>query len=329
MLAKIKWFVIIVMFLSGCTSKSINANYEEYYNNTINVKNYKITHNIIASFGNEKISTETLFLFDNDLSYTQFTQDDIEVKQYLIDGILYTEVGESKFKMFDNSSLNSFIDSISVRDILSYESSSKSGIVDFTINVSEEEKTNNIKKLLNELGIDSTNVTSSEFTISAKGKDNKIIEINKKTEITLNDKNKFMHESIYKFSDIGETVIKKPDNLEEYLFPEEDNIENVKMLLEEILGYKRNGNVLSVKFNDNESYSFDFDNGVFTYTLLSSSSIYNFKNNIGTFNNCTYDFNTFSKSGSCTDEEFERVKYTKIYLGIELDSIGKTLSDIK
>ncbi len=329
MLAKIKWLIIIIMFLSGCSSKNINANYEEYYNNTIDVKNYKITQNINASFNGEKINTETIFLIDNDVRYTQFTYDGLEVKQYLIDGILYTEVGESKFKMFDSSSLSSFIDLITVKGILDYESSMNNETVDFKINVSEEEKTNNIEKLLNELAIDSNSVLNSQYIVSAKGKDNKIYEISKKTEITFNDKNKFIHENIYKFSDIGETVIKKPDDLEAYSITEENGIESVKSLLEETLGYERNGNILSVKFNENESYSFDFDNGVFTYTLLSSSSSYNFKNNIGTFNNCTYDFNTFSKGGSCTDEELERVKDTKIYLGIEIDSIGKTLSDIK
>ena len=330
MWVKIKWVIFIVIFLSGCASKNINANYDEYYTNTISVKNYKIVNSVTAKFGSKKINTETLFLFDNDLSYTEFNQDDVKVKQYLIDGTLYTEAEGNKFKMLDDSSLNSFIDSISVKSILNYESVLNNEIVEFKINVSKEEKDNNISKLLNDLGIDYATVKNSDFMISAKGKENKIIEMTKKIEITFNNNSdRFIYENVYKFSDIGKTVIKKPDDLDSYLFFEENNIESVKSLLEEILGYKRNGNVLSVKFNENEEYSFDFENNVFTYTLLSSSSSYNFKNNIGTFNNCTYDFNTSSKGGVCTDEEFERVKDTKIYLGIELDSIGKTLSDIK
>ncbi len=335
---KINLTLVLCLILVGCGSKVEVGNditYQEALQNTLNADSFMFTNKVSAKYGGNELNTESLYLVDNEIGYSENSQDIDSsianiIKRYIIDGVSYFEMGEEKYKVVDNSNIREDIKHIFASDnITDIKNTVKDGIAIFHITLNEEASTAEIQSLIDNVGINQDNVKGSTYSVIAKATD-KIIEYTKITTIEMIDSdNKFIYEEKYEFSKYNEVNIELPDDLDSYLDIEEETSDDVKTLLVEHLGYVADNNVYTLVFNDNETFIFDFNNNIFTYTLITSSSSYNFKTNIGVFNNCTYDFNTSSGSGSCDEEEIQRILDTKVYIGIELDSIGKMLSDIK
>jgi len=82
------------------------------------------------------------------------------------------------------------------------------------------------------------------------------------------------------------------------------------------------------KFNENESYRFDFTNSVFTYANRTSRYIYNWKGDIGGFGDtCSVDFGSGKVAGECDDSVTDMIRQVKNFMAMELYYCGVSLED--
>lgn len=96
------------------------------------------------------------------------------------------------------------------------------------------------------------------------------------------------------------------------------------------LGYEKldNGSYRTI-FNENESYTVNFDNCTFEYSNYSITYSYSWKNDVGSMGACTYTFNDGQHSSSCADSTIETINKVKSYLEMELYYCGLSLDDLQ
>jgi len=96
------------------------------------------------------------------------------------------------------------------------------------------------------------------------------------------------------------------------------------------LNYTDNGDgTYSTKFNENESYTVDFNNKTFKYTNYSIAYSYSWEGNTGSMGACTLKFDTGSSSSGCEDTTLTTIKDVKTYLEMELYYCGLSLEDLQ
>ena len=82
-------------------------------------------------------------------------------------------------------------------------------------------------------------------------------------------------------------------------------------------------------YNENESYTIDFNNRTFMYSNYSISYVYNWSGNVGSMGKCTVDFATSTSSSECTDETKEMIAKVKDFMRMELYYCGLSLEDLQ
>ena len=87
--------------------------------------------------------------------------------------------------------------------------------------------------------------------------------------------------------------------------------------------------VYTQDYNENESYTVDFNNHTFRYTNYTISYIYNWGGDIGSMGKCTFDFANDTSSSDCTEETLEMVKKVKGFLQMELFYCGLSLEELQ
>ena len=96
------------------------------------------------------------------------------------------------------------------------------------------------------------------------------------------------------------------------------------------LGYSEESEgVYTQKYNENESYTIDFNNRTFMYSNYSISYVYNWSGNVGSMGKCTVDFATSTSSSECTDETKDMIAKVKDFMRMELYYCGLSLEDLQ
>ena len=112
--------------------------------------------------------------------------------------------------------------------------------------------------------------------------------------------------------------------------PEDTVTATFKKRLVSRLNYEQiRENVYRTKYNENESYTVDFNNCTFEYSNYTIVYSYSWKGNVGSMGACTYDFNTEVKSSSCVDDTVEMIQKMELYLQMELYYCGLSLDDLR
>ncbi len=96
------------------------------------------------------------------------------------------------------------------------------------------------------------------------------------------------------------------------------------------LGYtEESEGVYSQKYNENESYTIDFNNHTFMYSNYSIDYVYNWSGNVGSMGKCTVEFKSGTYSSDCTDETREMIDTVRNYMRMELYYCGLSLEDLQ
>ena len=97
------------------------------------------------------------------------------------------------------------------------------------------------------------------------------------------------------------------------------------------LGYEevedREG-VYRSSFNENEIYTIDFNNNTFMYTNYSIDYTYNWKGDVGSMGNCTFNYKNESQASECNETTIKTLKDIKSYLEMELYYCGLTYNEL-
>ena len=153
-----------------------------------------------------------------------------------------------------------------------------------------------------------------------------VIRINS-TEIEITDEQKNEFETYVKYTDIDTDAIQT-------LTSDDDSAEanitdTFRKRLVSRLNYTETGtDMYSVAFNTSEGYEVDFGNSQFTYSNYSIAYIYNWKNDTGVHDSCTYSFSDDQKSAGCDDTVVQSLKDAKSDLQMELYYCGLSLQDL-
>ena len=125
------------------------------------------------------------------------------------------------------------------------------------------------------------------------------------TVIEITDQQEQAFASYVNYRDIDTSSITDADVTSDY--EEADPIETLKKRLIHRLNYSVNEKgIYQSKFNETESYAFDFNNGIFTYSNRTSHYVYNWRGDQGGFGDtCTIDFRNGSVTEGC-DESVRR-----------------------
>ena len=333
---KIKKIFILSFLLAGCTNPKAVASpkydLSAAVDSTLNSNNYKLIIYDEFNADKEKIFTNFEYKVDGEVIYlNQTNSENSDFSGYYYEGKAYFETYGQKVLMDDSISMNDIISRFLNIDETEVQYSEADGNSLASYHFDEETKNKYIDEFIADVGMDKSQIKSSDYKATILYNE-KIIEINHIYNFVMNSGNykQYSFNSSAKFSDYEKVHVSMPDDLAAYV-PSENINDNlgVKELLIGNLGYVEENNTLVLDFNENETYIFDINNKLFTYKLLSTYSTYNYLTNIGTYNQCTYDFNESKSVGICSEEDIERISETKIYLGIELESINKTINDIK
>ena len=82
-------------------------------------------------------------------------------------------------------------------------------------------------------------------------------------------------------------------------------------------------------FNENESYTIDFNLHQFSYRNRTSLYVYNWEGDTGVFGqSCNVDFKTDSHSDDCVEDTIEMIKTVKLYFQMELYYCGLSLDEL-
>ena len=147
------------------------------------------------------------------------------------------------------------------------------------------------------------------------------------TTVEVSDELKSEHMEYVHYQNIDvESISAKVDD------EETDNVRDTfRNRLVSRLGYEevegREG-VYRSYFNENEVYTVDFNNNTFMYTNYSIDYTYNWKGDVGSMGNCTFDYKNESQSSECNDTTIETLKNIKSYLEMELYYCGLTFSEL-
>ena len=87
--------------------------------------------------------------------------------------------------------------------------------------------------------------------------------------------------------------------------------------------------VYTQNYNENESYTVDFNNHTFKYTNYSIAYIYNWDGDVGSMGKCTLDFTSDASSSDCTEETLDMVRKVKGFLQMELFYCGLSLEELQ
>ncbi len=148
------------------------------------------------------------------------------------------------------------------------------------------------------------------------------------TDIVVTDSQLQEYQEYVSFIDIDTDAISDADITADE--PGENGIETFQKRLVSRLGYTqiRDGYYESI-FNDNESYTVDFNNNQFIWENYTSSYVYNWKGDTGGFgSSCSYNFETDRATDDCDESVLEQIKNVKSYLMMELYYCGLSLDDI-
>ena len=148
------------------------------------------------------------------------------------------------------------------------------------------------------------------------------------TSVVVDDAKKEEQASYVEFQDIDTDNIS--DNNVQNDEPGQNATETFQKRLVSRLRYeKQEDGTYLTQYNDNESYTVDFENHQFTYTNYSSKYVYNWVGDTGVFgSSCIYDFNTDQASADCEDSVKEMIQNVKLYFQMELYYCGLSLDDL-
>ncbi len=148
------------------------------------------------------------------------------------------------------------------------------------------------------------------------------------TSVTISDSSKEEQASYVAFEDIDTDSISDADVQSDA--PGETTTETFQKRLVNRLKYtKQEDGTYLTEYNDNESYTVDFENHQFIYTNYSSKYVYNWKGDTGVFGTaCNYDFDTDKSSASCEESVVEMIKNVKLYFEMELYYCGLSLDEL-
>ncbi len=173
-----------------------------------------------------------------------------------------------------------------------------------------------------------TSVTSSDQTVGVTFSSSlNYLKIDS-TEVTISDELKKEQKEYVYYEDIDTSSISSDSQYDD---TEEDTTEaTFKKRLVNRLGYEiDDSGAYTQSYNDNESYTIDFDNYTFTYTRYSISYTYNWKGNVSTMGSCTVNYDQDKQSSSCEDSTVEMMKTVEQYFEMELYYCGLSLSDLR
>ncbi len=148
------------------------------------------------------------------------------------------------------------------------------------------------------------------------------------TAVTISDSTKDEQAEYVAFEDIDTDSISDADV--ESDAPGDTVTETFQKRLVNRLKYtKQEDGTYLTEYNDNESYTVDFENHQFIYTNYSSKYVYNWKGDTGVFGtSCNYDFDTEQSSSDCEESVVEMIKNVKLYFEMELYYCGLSLDEL-
>lgn len=148
------------------------------------------------------------------------------------------------------------------------------------------------------------------------------------TEVTISDELKKEQKEYVYYEDIDTSSISSDSQYDDT--EEDTTTATFKKRLVNRLGYEiDDSGAYTQSYNDNESYTINFDNDTFTYTRYSISYTYNWKGNVGTMGSCTVNYDQDKQSSSCEDSTVEMMKTVEQYFEMELYYCGLSLSDLR
>ena len=171
----------------------------------------------------------------------------------------------------------------------------------------------------------STKGIGVEITVTSSVRYMKINE----TAIEITDQQEQAFAAYVNFRDIDTSSITDADVTSDY--EEADPIETLKKRLIHRLNYSVNEKgIYQSKFNETESYAFDFNNGIFTYSNRTSHYVYNWRGDQGGFGDtCTIDFRNGSVTEGCDESVVNQMKEVRNYFLMELYYCGLSLDQIQ
>ena len=148
------------------------------------------------------------------------------------------------------------------------------------------------------------------------------------TKVTISDELKKKQKEYVYYEDIDTSSISSDSQYDDT--EEDTTTATFKKRLVNRLGYEiDDSGAYTQSYNDNESYTINFDNYTFTYTRYSISYTYNWKGNVGTMGSCTVNYAQDKQSSSCEDSTVEMMKTVEQYFEMELYYCGLSLSDLR
>ena len=149
------------------------------------------------------------------------------------------------------------------------------------------------------------------------------------THIAFTDEQKKQFAEYVNFMDIDTAQISDADVTSDY--PEATPAETLKKRLVSRLNYtKKSDGVYTAAFNETESYTFDFNTSIFTYSNRTSHYIYNWRGNVGGFGDaCSIDFSTGAVTEGCDETVVEQMNAVRNYFLMELYYCGLSLDEIR
>ena len=226
-----------------------------------------------------------------------------------------------KISLTDDASYNYFLNHYDVSGISSYENVIvTNGVIEQTFNslgyFIKESASFNVSLVVDDQTVGvvySSTVSNIKFD---------------ETTVSIDDTQKLEQAEYVAFEDIDVDSI-SDSNVEDDA-PGETIIETFKKRLVNRLNYSvQDDGTYVTNYNDNESYTVDFENHQFTYTNYSSKYVYNWQGDTGVFGTyCTYDFNTEQSSNDCDSDVLEMIKNVKEYFQLELYYCGLSLDEL-
>ncbi|MBP3869023.1 MAG: hypothetical protein J6D38_07910 [Solobacterium sp.] len=149
------------------------------------------------------------------------------------------------------------------------------------------------------------------------------------THIAFTEDQKKQFAEYVNFMDIDTSQISDADVTADYA--EATPIETLKKRLKHRLNYtEKSEGVYTAEFNETESYTFDFNTSIFTYSNRTSHYIYNWRGDVGGFGDtCTVDFATGTVTEDCDESVVKQMTAVKNYFLMELYYCGLSLDEIQ
>ena len=148
------------------------------------------------------------------------------------------------------------------------------------------------------------------------------------TSVSISDEDKSAESAYVNYKDIDTSAISTESAIDDSA--ESTTEATFKKRLVGRLSYTDNGDgTYTDSFNDNESYTIDFNNKTFKYSNYSITYSYSWKGNTGSMGACTLVFDSNASSTDCEDSTLSTIKDVKTYLEMELYYCGLSLEDLQ